>query len=88
MILQDVNELADTRGRKVLLEEMEWRCPQKLATFQTLKSPPDKALWGLLDARAAFDEAATRMVRANHRAPWVTERAEPGEFSFLTPIRD
>ena len=37
---------------------MQWRCPEKLAIFQMLKSPADKALWAFLEARAAFDEAA------------------------------
>jgi hypothetical protein len=58
VILQDVNELSDPRGQKVLLEEMQWRCPDRLAEFQALKSPADKALWAYLEARAAFDEAA------------------------------
>lgn len=58
VILQDVNELADPRGQRVLLEEMEWRCPEKLCSFSELKSPADKALWAFLEARDAFDEAA------------------------------
>lgn len=58
VVLQDVNELADPRGQKVLLEEMGWRCADKLEDFQTHKSPADKALWAYLDAREAFDEAA------------------------------
>lgn len=58
VILQDVNELADAKGHKVLVEEMEWRCPEKLAEFQQQKSPADKALWAYLNARTAFDEAA------------------------------
>lgn len=58
VILQDVNELSDQRGQKVLLEEMQWRCPERLPEFQVLKSPADKALWAYIEARAAFDEAA------------------------------
>lgn len=58
VILQDVNELADQRGQKVLLEEIEWRCPDKLSAFSELKSPADKALWAYLEAREAFDQAA------------------------------
>lgn len=58
VVLQDVNELADPRGQKLLLEELEWRFPEKLADFQMIKSPADKALWTYLEARAAFDEAA------------------------------
>jgi hypothetical protein len=58
VILQDVNELADPRGQRVLLEELDWRSPERLTTFQSLKSPADKALWAYLHARDAFDEAA------------------------------
>lgn len=58
VILQDVNELADPRGQKVLIEEMQWRCPDRLAEIQARKSPADKALWAYLEVREAFDEAA------------------------------
>ncbi|HBJ38776.1 MAG TPA: hypothetical protein DDZ51_29300 [Planctomycetaceae bacterium] len=58
VILQDVNELADQRGQKVLLEEIEWRCPENLSELSKLKSPADKALWAYLEAREAFDQAA------------------------------
>ncbi len=58
LILQDVNELADERSHKVLTEDLEWRCPDKLETFGEWKSFIDKALWAYLEARQAFDEAA------------------------------
>lgn len=58
VVLQDVNELADPRGQKVLLQEMEWRHPNKLERFGALKSPADKALWAFLEANNAFDQAA------------------------------
>jgi hypothetical protein len=58
VILQDVNELRDPRGQKVLIEELEWQSPDKLPAFQEIKSPADKALWAYLEARSAFDSAA------------------------------
>lgn len=58
VILQDVNELSDQRGQKVLVEEIQWRCPDRLTEFQALKSPADKALWAYLEVREAFDQAA------------------------------
>jgi len=58
VVLQDVNELSDQRGQKVLLEEMQWRCPDRLPEFRALTSPADKALWAYLEARDAFDQAA------------------------------
>jgi hypothetical protein len=58
VILQDVYELADERSHKVLTEDLEWRCPDKLETFGKWKSLIDKALWAYLEARQAFDEAA------------------------------
>ena len=58
VILQDVQQLADPRGQKVLIEELEWRHTAKLETFGKLKSPADKALWAYLHANDAFDSAA------------------------------
>lgn len=58
VILLDVNELADPRGQRVLMEEMQWRCPDKLAQFPELSCPADKALWAYMEARDAFDQAA------------------------------
>ena len=58
VILQDVNELSDPRGQKVLVEELEWQVPDKLPAFPACKSPADKTLWAYLEARPAFDSAA------------------------------
>ncbi len=58
VILQDLNELGDERSYKVLTEELEWRCPDKLEAFGAWRSLLDKALWAYLEARTAFDEAA------------------------------
>ncbi|GIV04137.1 MAG: hypothetical protein KatS3mg015_2967 [Fimbriimonadales bacterium] len=58
VVLQDVNELADERSHRILLEELQWRCPDKLATLREQNSPLDRALWAYLEARQAFDEAA------------------------------
>lgn len=58
VILLDVNELADPRGQKVLMEELQWRCPDKVALLQEQKCPADKSLWAYLEARGAFDQAA------------------------------
>lgn len=58
VVLQDVHELADERGQKVLIEDLQARCPGQLADFWACKSLLDKALWAYLEARAAFDDAA------------------------------
>jgi hypothetical protein len=58
VILHDVNELADPKGMKVLLEELTFRSPDKLPEFQKMKSAADKALWAHLEASDAFDQAA------------------------------
>jgi hypothetical protein len=58
VILQDVQHLADLKGQKVLIEELEWRHSDKLEAFSKLKSPADKALWAYLHAHEAFDAAA------------------------------
>lgn len=58
VVLQDVQHLADPKGQRVLIEELEWRHPGSLAKFAALLSPSDKALWAFLKARDAFDAAA------------------------------
>lgn len=58
VVLQDVQHLADPKGQRVLIEELEWRHPGSLAKFAALLSPSDKALWAYLKARDAFDSAA------------------------------
>jgi len=58
VILQDVNELADERSQKVLIEDIEWSCPDRRDEFAAWRSLHDKALWAYLEARETFDEAA------------------------------
>lgn len=58
VVLQDVHELSDDRGQRVLTEEIQWRDPDSMPAFSALKSRADKALWAYLHARQAFDEAA------------------------------
>lgn len=58
VILQDVNELSDPRGQKVLIEELEWQTPEKMPAFQACTSPADKALWTYFESRHAFDSAS------------------------------
>lgn len=58
VLLQDVHELSDPKGQKVLIEEIEWQCPERLEEFAALKSPADKSLWAFLETRDAFDQAA------------------------------
>lgn len=63
VILQDVQHLADPKGLKVLIEELEWRHPGQMETFAQLKSPADKALWAFMYANDVF-EAAVIFARA------------------------
>jgi len=58
VILQDVNELADERSQRVLVEDIDWRCSDQRETFAAWSTLYDKALWTYLDARDTFDEAA------------------------------
>jgi hypothetical protein len=56
--LQDVNELADDRGLRVLAEEVAWREPGRMAEFVAVEGRCDKAMWVYLNVPAAFTEAA------------------------------
>jgi hypothetical protein len=58
VILQDVQHLAEPKGLKVLIEELEWRHPDKLPLFAAQLGTADKSLWAFLNATEAFDEAA------------------------------
>lgn len=58
VILRDVYELADHRGRAVLAEEILWRCPERAAEFEAQASKADNAMWVYLNVPEAFDEAA------------------------------
>jgi len=58
IILRDVYELADHRGRAVLAEEILWRCPERAQEFEAQASKADNAMWVYLNVREAFDEAA------------------------------
>lgn len=58
VILQDVQHLAEPKGLKVLIEELQWRHPDKLATMAGQSSSADKALWAYQNATDAFDSAA------------------------------
>ncbi|QNN25105.1 hypothetical protein HED60_23450 [Planctomycetales bacterium ZRK34] len=58
VILRDVFELADHRGRAVLAEEILCRCPDRAAEFEAQASKADNAMWVYLNVHEAFDEAA------------------------------
>lgn len=58
LVLQEVNELSDSRGQRLLLEELQAVCPERIEEFRQLASPLDKALWAYLEAHDAFEHAA------------------------------
>lgn len=58
VILQDVNDLSDDRGLRVLAEEVSSRCPGRMAEFVAAEGRADKAMWVYLNVPAAFAEAA------------------------------
>ncbi len=58
IILRDIADLADHRGRAVLAEEVLLRCPDRAAEFEAQKSRADNAMWVYLNIPEAFAEAA------------------------------
>lgn len=58
VVLQDVNELGDERGLRVLSESIQGWCPEKMAQFTAITGRCDKALWVYLNDHDAFDQAA------------------------------
>lgn len=58
IILRDIHELADHRGRAVLAEEILLRCPERAKEFEAQASKADNAMWVYLHVPEAFEEAA------------------------------
>lgn len=58
VVLQDVHELSDDRGQRILVEDLRLRHPDKIDAFRNWGSLSDKALWAYLEVREVFEEAA------------------------------
>lgn len=58
LIFQDLVELGDDRGMKVLAEEIQASCPQRKWEFISCSSRLNKALWFYLNLPEAFERAA------------------------------
>ena len=79
LILQDVNELADDRGLRVLAEEVQNGAPERVDEWSVLESQRDKAMWVYLNLPEAFAEAAM-FARADALAAgryWVKRNSLP-----------
>ena len=79
IILQDVNELADDRGLRVLAEEVQNSAPGRVDEWSALESQRDKAMWVYLNLPEAFAEAAM-FARADALAAgryWVKRNSLP-----------
>jgi len=58
LILRDIADLSDHRGRAVLAEEVLLRCPGRGAEFEAQQSKADNAMWVYLEIPEGFAEAA------------------------------
>jgi hypothetical protein len=58
LVLQDINELANERGVKVLVEEIQRVAPDRLAEFEAIVGQADRAMWTYLNVKMAFVVAA------------------------------
>lgn len=56
--LYGVHELATEQGMRVLVSELNYRCPTLIDEFESITSRADRAMWVYLNAPSAFDEAA------------------------------
>lgn len=90
VILQDIHELSDPRGLNVLAEEIQWRCPERMAEFAAIEGRSDKAMWVYLNVPAAFNEAAM-FSRADALATgryWVKRNSLPkNSISVTAPMK-
>lgn len=58
IVLLDINELADERGVKVLVEEIQRAAPDRLTEFHAITGQADRAMWTYLNVKMAFVVAA------------------------------
>jgi hypothetical protein len=58
IVLLDINELADERGVKVLVEEIQRAAPERLNEFHAITGQADRAMWTYLNVKMAFVVAA------------------------------
>lgn len=58
VILQDLAELSDEKGLKVIAEEIARRCSDRAIELVSLEGRLDKAMWFYLNFPNAFDQAA------------------------------
>jgi hypothetical protein len=87
VILQDINQPADPRGLNVLVEEVSWRCPERMEEFNAWEGRADRAMWVYLNVREAFDEAAM-FSRADALAAgryWIKRDDLPRDTLTVTP---
>jgi hypothetical protein len=86
VVLQDVNELAQERCQRVLVEDLDECRPDAREAFRAWPGQHDRALWAYLDAREVFDGAATfaraEALRGGQFANrWNSLPKEPLEFT-------
>jgi len=58
VILQDVAELADERGLRIIAAEIARQAQRRVSEFTQLESRPDQALWFFLNFPADFDRVS------------------------------
>jgi len=81
LVLQDINELADERGVKVLVEEIQRIAPDRLAEFDAIVGQADRAMWTYLNVKMAFVVAAyfARAEALSTGRYWITRNSLPKE---------
>ncbi|HBJ33929.1 MAG TPA: hypothetical protein DDZ51_04015, partial [Planctomycetaceae bacterium] len=57
LALQEIGELADSRGLRLLIDEMQQRYPDRMAELRDQLSLADKSLWAYLECPEAFEQA-------------------------------
>ena len=79
LVLQDINELADERGVKVLVEEIQRIAPDRLAEFDAIVGQADRAMWTYLNVKMAFVVAAyfARAEALSTGRYWITRNSLP-----------
>ncbi|MCK6477373.1 MAG: site-specific DNA-methyltransferase [Phycisphaerales bacterium] len=86
LVLLDINELADERGVRVLVEEIQRTAPDRLDEFHAITGQADRAMWTYLNVKMAFVVAAyfARAEALSTGRYWIKRNSLPKQAIAVT----
>lgn len=86
IVLLDINELADERGVRVLVEEIQRTASDRLDEFHAITGQADRAMWTYLNVKMAFVVAAyfARAEALSTGRYWIKRNSLPKQAIAVT----